>query len=167
MPIGTLLAEHRRIMANVESLETLVAGARPDMPDMLFRDRWAFTRDLLLHFSKDETLVLRPLMGDRRPHVAALAKQSAAQLAALYEAFQLHTKRWQGFPAEADWPEYSRAVRHLLARLRARIAAEEAGLYHFLPAQRDGSADRAPPTDYAATAWRIRDGLYPGNQKNG
>jgi hypothetical protein len=160
VPIEKLEAEHRRILEKAEALEKLVGGPRPTTPENLLQTRWNFTREVLTHFSIDEALVLLPLMGDRRPHIAQLAAQSRTQLRALYDDFETHMEQWNGLPSEEDWPSYARGVQSLMRRLRARIAAEEIGLHHFLPVQRGEKQVPDMPTNYAGGAWRIRERIY-------
>jgi hypothetical protein len=160
VPIKKLEAEHIRILEKAEALERVVSGPRPATPDTLLQIRWNFTREVLTHFSIDETLVLLPLMGDRRPHIAQLAAQSRSQLRALYDDFETHMEQWAGLPSAEDWPSYCRGVHSLMRRLRARIAAEEIGLHHFLPVQRGERPVPDKPTDYADKAWKIREHIH-------
>ncbi|CUS45438.1 MAG: hemerythrin domain-containing protein [Pseudomonadota bacterium] len=151
MPIAKLEREHRRILELAGSLEAIVAGPRPETPGLLMLARWNFTREVLSHLSNDDALVVVPLMGDRRPHIAQLAIQSRAQLRSLYDDFENHMDRWKGLPATTEWSYYRRDVQALIRRLRARIAAEESGIHHFLPVQR---ADPQPglPADRRGVA---------------
>ncbi|MDB5707478.1 MAG: hypothetical protein JWN66_4594 [Sphingomonas bacterium] len=164
MPIEKLETEHRRILEMADALESQVAGPCPATPEALMQNRWNFTRDVLSHLSSDEALLLLPLMSDRRPHIAQLASQSRAQLRALYDDFEAHMARWKGLPGEKEWPEYRRGVQGLMRRLRARIAAEETGLHHFLPVQRGERQVPDLPTNYVGGAWTIRDGIYADSQ---
>ena len=141
MPIAKLEAEHRRVLRMADALDTMAAGPFPEAPDIFTRKLWSFTREVLGHLSSDEALVVTPLMKDRRPHIAQLAAQSHAQLLALYTDFERHMTEWKGLPAAQDWPRCRRDVQTLIRRLRARVAAEETGIYHFMPVQR---ADRQP-----------------------
>ncbi|WCM28352.1 hemerythrin domain-containing protein [Sphingomonas sp. QA11] len=153
MPIAKLECEHRRILELAGSLEAIVAGPRPETHGLLMRSRWNFTREVLSHLSNDDALLLVPLMGDRRPHIAQLATQSRAQLRTLHDDLENHMDRWKGLPATTEWSSYRREVQALIRRLRARIAAEESGIHHFLPVQR---ADPRPvlPTDCPGDATR-------------
>lgn len=148
MPIEKLEAEHRRILVMADALEKLVDGPCPAAPDALARSRANFTRDLFSHFSSDEALVLLPLMSDRRPHIAQLASQSRTQLQILCGDIEAHIERWTALPSEREWPEYRRSVKCLMRRLRARVAAEETGLHHFLPAQRSANQEPDPTTSH-------------------
>lgn len=136
MPIEKLEAEHREVLEMAEMLEATIAGPYPERSAAFMQVRWNFTREVLTHLSHDEALVMVPLMGDRRPHIAQLAAQSRVQLRQLYDDFEAHMARWMGLPAEREWPQYRREVQTLMRRLRARVAAEETGIYHFLPVQR-------------------------------
>ena len=135
MPIARLTAEHCRVLELAGVLEKIAAGPRPPSSDLFMRARWNFTREVLRHLSHDEALVILPLMGDRRPHIAQLATQSREQLRMLSEDMENHMERWSGVPDLYEWTHYRREVQALIRRLRARIAAEESGIYHFLPVQ--------------------------------
>jgi hypothetical protein len=150
MPIDRMLEDHRRILVAAERLEAIASGARPDTAEDLMRERWDFTRDILMHITGDEGLVLLPLMQDRRPHVALLAAHSLAEFKALCQDYQVHMRRWPGLPEAAQWADYCREMLGLIRRLRARIASEEAGIYRLLPAQRDEITAEAGPRAAAA-----------------
>ena len=135
MPIAKLMAEHCRVLELAGALEKIVDGPRPETSGLFMLARWNFTREVLSHLSRDEALVVLPLMGDRRPHIAQLATQSLTQLRTLGDDMENHMGRWNGLPSLAEWSHFRREVHALIRRLRARIAAEESGIYHFLPAQ--------------------------------
>jgi hypothetical protein len=135
MPIAKLMAEHCRVLELAGVLEKIAAGPRPETSGLFMLARWNFTREVLSHLSRDEALVILPLMGDRRPHIAQLATQSREQLRMLGDDVENHMGRWIGLPGATEWPQYRREVQALIRRLRASIAAEESGIYHFLPAQ--------------------------------
>lgn len=160
MPVAPLLAEHRRILTAVDGLEALVAGPRPDRVEGLSGRRWAFTRDLLLHFSHVEALVHAPLLADRRPAATIAAAMSRDQTARLIADFRAHTARWHGFPVPAEWNDYRLVIDHLMGRIRARLAAQEHSLYPLLPADPLPDAPPRRPINYAGEAWAIRKLIY-------
>lgn len=160
MTVAHLMAEHRQILHTVERLEAMVAGPRPDRVDGLSCKRWAFTRDLLLHFSHVESWVHAPLLGDRRAEAVRAAKASRDDTARLIADFRNHTARWYGLPPAASWGEYGLVVDHLMGRIRARFAAQERSLYPLLPAQPRAGAAPVQPLGYAAGAWEIRQLIY-------
>jgi hypothetical protein len=148
MPIAKLEAEHRRILEMADTLDTMSAGPFPEVPGEFTQKLWSFTREVMAHLSNDEALVIVPLMDDRRPHIAQLAVQSHAQLRALHADLERHMTSWHTLPAAGNWPGYRREVQTLIRRLRARVATEETGIYHFLPVQR---VDRHPDLSAACT----------------
>jgi hypothetical protein len=160
MKVAQLLGEHRRILVVVGGLEALVAGPRPDRVDRLSTKRWAFTRDLLLHFSHVETWVHAPLLADRRDGVARAAALSREQTVTLVRDFEHHAARWHGFPAPAQWGEYALVIDHLMGRIRARLAWQERSLYPLLPAEPGDRGAAIAPVNYAAEAWKIRELIY-------
>ena len=162
MSVDRLLAQHCRILANVEAVEQFAAGPPPPADDRMVDKRWAFTRDLLLHFAQMESTVYGPMMSDRREHAQQTAALASVETAALMSEYREHVARWQGpHPAER-WDTYSRAVTRLTRRIRTRIEAEAEEIVPLLPVQPEGS--RAGPTreGYAAEAWEIRGVLFEG-----
>jgi hypothetical protein len=151
MPIAKLEAEHRRVLEMADTLDAMAAGPFPEAPGIFTQKLWSFTREVMAHLSNDEALVVVPLMDDRRPHIAQLAVQSHAQLRALHADLERHMTNWRALPAAENWPGYRREVQTLIRRLRARVAAEESGIYHFMPVQR---VDRQPdlPANCTGTA---------------
>lgn len=78
---------------------------------------------------------------------------------AMYADFQAHLAKWQSFPGRAEWSAYCDVTLGRMAHLREILSAEEAELHRYLPAQpATGRAD-ASPTNYAAAAWAMKDGL--------
>ena len=157
MPIEKLEAEHRRILEMAEALETTAAGPHPQTSAAFIQTRWNFAREVLSHLSNDEALVVAPLMRDRRPHIAQLATQSRAQLRQLCDAFEAHVERWKALPSAQEWPHYRRDLQALVRRLHARVAAEETGIYHFMPVQRSDRQAPELPINYAGGTSRIHD----------
>jgi hypothetical protein len=160
MTVAHLLAEHRQILIAVERLENLVAGPRPERVDRLSRKRWAFTRDLLLHFTHVEAWAHAPLLADARAGAVRAARVSRDETVRLVGDFRGHTARGYGFPAPEQWGEYGLVIDHLMGRIRARLTAQEAALYPLLPAQPRTGAAAAAPLSYAAGAWEIRELIY-------
>ncbi|MES2096579.1 MAG: hypothetical protein V4459_07445 [Pseudomonadota bacterium] len=156
-----LLHDHARIIAAVEANMRMVSGPRPENFDAMAGNRWAFTREFLLHCARVEAQVLRPLSMDRRPHVAAAAKRSRTDLESLVAAFKAHVQRWAGLAGEAEWPTYVRATSTLMARMRDRLIDEQRDIFDHLPAQ--STAAGAPPAaNYAQEAWAIRGAIFTG-----
>ncbi|NIJ18346.1 hypothetical protein FHS95_000015 [Sphingomonas naasensis] len=162
MPVDRLLASHVRILANVDAVERFAAG-EPPPPEVSFADkRWAFTRDLLLHFAQMESTIYGPMMSDRRVHAQQAAALASVETASLMSDYREHVARWQGPPPGAQWETYRRGVGQLMQRIRTRIEAEAVRIVPLLPVQPDGS--RLGPTreSYAAEAWEIRGVLFEG-----
>jgi len=162
MSVDRLLASHVRILANVDAVERFAAGSPPP-PNINFADkRWAFTRDLLLHFAQMESTVYGPMMSDRRDHAQQTAARASVETATLMSEYREHVARWQGPHPAAQWETYRRGIARLMARIRTRIEAEAVEIVPLLPVQPDGS--RAGPTreNYAAEAWEIRGALFEG-----
>ncbi len=162
MSVDRLLAQHCRILANVDAVERFAAGPPPAPGANYVDKRWAFTRDLLLHFARMESTVYGPMMRDRREHARQSAALASAETAALMIEYREHVTRWQGpHPAE-QWDSYSRGIVRLMRRIRTRLEAEAVEIIPLLPVQSDGSREGPTPESYAAEAWEIREALFDG-----
>lgn len=162
MSVDRLLAQHCRILANVDAVERFAAGPPPPESAGFADKRWNFTRDLLFHFAQMESTVYGPMMSDRRAHAQQAAALASVQTAALMSEYREHVARWQGPHPGLQWDTYRRGVERLMQRIRDRIEAEAVEIVPLLPVQPDGS--RLGPTreSYAAQAWEIRGVLYEG-----
>lgn len=162
MSVDRLLAQHCRILANVDAAEHFAAGPPPPHGVSMADKRWAFTRDLLLHFAQMESTVYGPMMTDRRAHAQEAAALASVETARLTAEFREHVARWRG-PHPADqWEAYRRALARLLLRVRARIEAEAIEIVPLLPVQSSGGRSGPTRESYAAEAWEIRGVLFDG-----
>ena len=160
MPVDRLLAQHCRILANVDAVECFAAGPPPPEDMTYAEERWAFTRDLLLHFAKMESTVYGPMMSDRRVHAQQSAALASVETAALMAEYREHVTRWHG-PHPADqWETYRRGIARLMRRIRTRLEAEAIEIIPLLPVQPDGSREGPTRESYAAEAWEIRGVLF-------
>ncbi|WP_404339047.1 hypothetical protein AB2M62_07620 [Sphingomonas sp. MMS12-HWE2-04] len=165
MPFDQLFIRHGRILRNLETFEMLVAGAHPAQVDGLADHRWAFTRDLLIHFAEMELNVFGPMMRDSRIEAQQQAAAASAATSALVRDFREHVARWHGFPKADQWDTYRRAILQLTQRIRARIDAEAVDILPLLPAQPEGGGPRNTGESYAAEAWKIRGVIYSMHHK--
>jgi hypothetical protein len=162
MSVDRLLAQHCRILANVDAVECFAAGPPPAANDTMADKRWAFTRDLLLHFARMESTVYGPMLSDRRGHAQQTAALASVETAALMAEYREHVNRWNGpHPAE-QWETYRRGVARLMGRIRTRLEAEAVDIIPLLPVQPDGSREGPTRETYAAEAWEIRGVLFKG-----
>lgn len=153
------------MLAAMDALAALVAQPHPGSVDKLAELRWIFTRDMLGHFHSLETELLRPLMADRRPEVAAAALRSSQDLASVYGHFSRHTAQWHGLPAREQWEPYRRAVAMLARLMAVRVSTQERTIYSLLPSQPGGRTpvSAIAPINYAAEVWAIRGLIYRDN----
>ncbi len=162
MSVDRLLAQHCRILANVDAVERFAAGPAPAPAEGMADRRWAFTRDLLLHFAQMESTVYGPMMNDRRERAQHKAALASVETAALMSEYRVHVARWNGpHPAE-QWESYRRAVSQLMQRIRVRLEAEAADIVPLLPVQPEGARGGPTRESYAAEAWEIRGALFGG-----
>lgn len=164
MSVDRLLAQHMRILANVESVERFSEGPPPAQNDNFADRRWCFTRDLLLHFAKMESTVYGPMMNDRRDHAQRAAARASVETATLMREFREHVARWTDAHPAAQWDTYGRAVTRLMQRIRARIDEEAVEIVPLLPVQPDGTRGGPTRESYAAEAWEIRGVLFKGTK---
>lgn len=162
MSVDRLLAQHCRILANVEAVECFAEGPPPPAGDSFADKRWAFTRDLLFHFARMESTVYGPMMSDRREHARQCAALASVETAALMAAFREHVMRWRDPPPAAEWETYRRGIRRLMRRIRTRLESEAIEIIPLLPVQPGGSRDGPTRESYAAEAWEIRRALFDG-----
>jgi hypothetical protein len=162
MSVDRLLAQHCRILANVDAVEQFAAGAPPAQEDGMADKRWAFTRDLLMHFAQMESTVYGPMMSDRREHAQQTAALASVETATLMSEYRDHVARWQGPHPGAQWETYRRAISRLMRRIRTRLEAEAAEIVPLLPVQPDGTRGGPTRESYAAEAWEIRGVLFEG-----
>jgi hypothetical protein len=162
MSVDRLLAQHCRILANVDAVEHFAAGAPPAHEDRMADKRWAFTRDLLLHFAQMESTVYGPMMSDRREHAQQSAALASVETATLMDEYREHVARWNGpHPAE-QWETYRRAISRLMRRIRTRLEAEAVEIVPLLPVQPEGALGGPTRETYAAEAWEIRGVIFEG-----
>lgn len=156
-----LLEGHRRILEAADDNERQLSGPRPECFAALAATRWAFTRALLTHFAHNEATALRPLIADQRAHVAAEARRSLAEQTQLLDDFKDHVRTWGSLAGEAQWPDYVRATKALMQRIRRRLQSEELGLYLFLPVQ-PGAAMPDAPSHHCEDARAIGAVIFKG-----
>lgn len=162
MSVDRLLAQHCRILANVDAVERFAAGPPPPEGDTMSDKRWAFTRDLLFHFARMESTVYGPMMSDRREHAQQAAALASVETATLMAEYRQHVTRWHG-PHPADhWETWRRGIARLMQRIRVRLEAEAVDIVPLLPVQPDGSREGPTRETYAAEAWEIRGTLFDG-----
>lgn len=158
LTLSELMEDHHRVLLAIDGNERQLLGPRPERFEALAAKRWALVRELLLHCARVEALVLRPLLADRRPHVAAQAARSLAEQALLLADFKEHVRRWGALAGEAQWGAYVGATRALMQRIRRHLQSEASDVYRYLPAQRDVPARRndaaKPPTESASACAR-------------
>lgn len=162
MSVDRLLAQHCRILANVEAVECFAEGPPPPVGDTMTDKRWAFTRDLLFHFARMESTVYGPMMSDRRVHAQQSAALASVETAALMAEYREHVTRWSGPPPAEQWETYRRGISRLMRRIRTRLEAEAIEIIPLLPVQSDGSRQGPTRESYAAEAWEIREALFDG-----
>lgn len=163
MAVESVLVRHCRILANIDAIEGAANGPRPQDMEALGAKRWAFTRDLLLHFEKMEAQIYAPMMTDRRDYAVERAAVARAQTASLVADFKAHVDRWKGLPSAEIWPEYAPAVARLMARVRDRLDTEALEIVPLLPVEPQDERARRCGTSYAAEAWRVRSAIYNGD----
>lgn len=165
MDVGQILAQHVRILKDAEALEEIAAAPRPKNVEALANRRWAFTRDLLLHCSRMESLVLSPLSVDVRPAAVACAKASSTATAEFVALFRAHAERWQGFTPPEQWRDYRAATDRLATAMRLLIEREASEIVPLLPVQPSGTPPPVSKDRYVSDAWAIRGLIFGDDQR--
>jgi hypothetical protein len=165
LDVDQILTQHVRILKGLEALEEIAAGERPERVDSLAHRRWAFTRDMLLHFSRMESTVLAPLSVDIRPAAVESAKSASAAVARYVEMFHAHAARWKGFPPAEQWAEYRAASARFAEAVRELIDREATMIVPLLPVQPSGTPPPVSKDRYASDAWHVRGIIFDHDQK--
>lgn len=164
MDVGQILAQHVRILKDVEALQEIAVAPRPLNIEALANRRWSFTRDVLLHCSRMESTVLAPLATDLRPVAVARAKIASAAIADFVAFFRKHAERWQGFPPVEHWEDYRIAAGTLASRIRALIEHEASEIVPLLPVQPSGTPPPRAKDHYVSEAWDLRRMIFADDQ---
>ena len=165
MDVGQILAQHVRILSDVEALEEIAAAPRPQNVEALANRRWAFTRDLLLHCSRMESQILSPMSVDVRPIAVERAKAASIATADFVALFRAHADRWQGFTPPEQWSDYRAATHRLSAAMRALIECEAGEIVPLLPVQSSGTPAPVSKDRYARDSWHIRGLIFGDDQR--
>lgn len=97
--------------------------------------RWQLARALTRHLALEDAHVYARLDADPRPGVAAIARRYKGELCHLSDQFNDHMAEWSGDAIARDWAGYCRAVKVLLAALKARVECEDNELYPLVTAK--------------------------------
>ena len=165
LDVGQILAQHVRILSDVEALEEVASAPRPRHVEDLANRRWAFTRDLLLHCSRMESQILSPMSVDARPNAAQRAKAASVATADFVALFRAHAERWQGFTPPEQWIDYRAATQRLSAAMRALIEREAGEIVPLLPVQPSGAPAPVSKDRYASDSWHIRGLIFGDDQR--
>ncbi len=161
MAVKKHVAENVRLIASIDRLDSIFLGDFPGDPDALATARWELTRDLLLYFATQESLVVQPLAADLRPDAVLASAQAADRLRHLQAMFEGQSDTRFARPKAAQWRAARRQTHANLAQVRAALVQDRSKLFPFLPAQPKASVRPAPQTNFASQAWSFRQQLFP------
>jgi len=161
MTVEKHVAENVRLIASIDRLDNIFLGDFPGDPDALATARWELTRDLLLYFATQESLVVQPLAADLRPNAVLASAQAADRLRHLQAMFAEQADTRFARPEATQWRAAGRQTRANLAQVRAALVQDQAKLFPFLPAQPRASVRPGSKSNFASQAWSFRQQLFP------
>jgi hypothetical protein len=164
LDVDQILAQHVRILKDVEAFEIATQAPRPEQFEVLAHRRWAFASDLLLHCSWMESSVLAPLRVDARPEAARRARAASAATAEFIKLFHHHVEHWRDSPPGERWDEYRQAAAALVRAIRELMDREAREIVPLLPVQPSGT----PPVardHYASDAWELRGTFFADERR--
>lgn len=123
-----LVGEHEALAMLIATLRAELRAARP-RPDRAFRTLKRLAKALAAHLAHEDREVYPELIASADPATSAIAQQFTRSFGALAEDWVAHLARWPTPPTAADWSEFARETLGMTARLKTRIAEENAVLY--------------------------------------
>ena len=129
MHVARLLREHVKLRSLAGHLVDLVASPQPCDLAELARRRWDLARMVHLHLAYEERQLFIPLASDPRPNVRAASARAKIGVEQLHSQYKTHIERWTTSEVLNRWPEFQIAVRNMVARMIAKIDAEELHLF--------------------------------------
>ncbi|MGY2733732.1 hemerythrin domain-containing protein [Sphingomonas sp. UYP23] len=139
--IDHLRQDHDRLRAIITELRALLKddGARIGM--CFAAARWALTRELLRHMA-----VEKQFLRDQPNECAALSTLSTYNPENLERRYRDHLARWSAMAIDAQWKDYCRDLREMLAALEHNMDFEERSVFPRTerPAATSGNAPPHP-----------------------
>lgn len=132
----SLIQEHELLDLIAGQLEDCVDVVEPNAPTAM-RLKANLSTALADHLGSEDVALYPRLARSADPKLVGAAETFACELAALKVDWSIYLEEWSDDVIESDWATFAHETRAMMARLRARMARENACLY---PAALRGSA---------------------------
>lgn len=128
MSYERLIAEHDRIDAKVAELSALVGAETPDVAAVVIvlSDLSGAVSEHLAH---EDSLIYPRMISASHTELSEVALGFVDQFAALTADWGLYLREWGSEQIAGDWQGFRGETRAIMARLAARIGAENELLY--------------------------------------
>ena len=128
MSYERLIGEHARIDQAVEDMLHLVAGAIPDVDAVLLK-LTDLACELGEHLAHEDSFIYPRMIAARDTAMADTARRFVREFATLRHDWSLYLGEWTGETIAADWDNFRTETLAMMARLAARVSAENELLY--------------------------------------
>ena len=128
MSYERLLHEHDRIDRALARLQRLTDAQVPDVPAVscALSD---LAGELVDHLAHEDSFIYPRMIESSVGHVASIARGFVDEFAALSEEWKIYIVEWLPENIAGDWDGFKRDTDAILARLAARVRAENSVLY--------------------------------------
>ena len=128
MSYERMIAEHGQIDRGLYRLQLLIEAGEPDASavTILLSD---LSQDLTAHLEYEDRIVYPRMLASADEHTSSTARAFVEDFAQLRRDWELYFSEWNRDCIVADWAEFCRYTRSMIARLTARIRAENEQLY--------------------------------------
>lgn len=128
LTLQSLIHEHELLDVMAGGLEACVASAVPD-PVTAIRLKAQFSVALSTHLRNEDARLYPRLARSADPKVVGASKAFQSELATLASDWTAYLEEWSDDAVASDWETFRQHTRSMMARLRARMARENACLY--------------------------------------
>ncbi|UZK66108.1 hemerythrin domain-containing protein [Sphingomonas sp. M1-B02] len=128
MSYERLIAEHDRIDDAVSQLLALVEVETPDV-DAIIIDMAVLSCELSEHLAHEDSFIYPRMIAAQNTGMSDAAKRFVLEFSTLRADWVQYLAEWGRETILADWETFSAETRAMLARLAARISAENNLLY--------------------------------------
>ena len=125
--VERLISEHEHLDALATRLEECVAATAPDA-ELAVTLKARLSVSLADHLSGEDSTLYPRLVASAEPALVDTAHMMQNELAVLKLDWATYLSEWSDDVVEADWAAFGEDTRAMMARLRARIARENACL---------------------------------------
>lgn len=128
MSYERLLREHDQIDQALARLQRLTSAAVPDVP-AVSAALSHLGGELAYHLAHEDSFIYPRMIESTVGHVASVARQFIDEFEALTVDCEIYLREWLPDCIAGDWDGFRQDTDALIARLRARVRAENTVLY--------------------------------------